>query len=532
MNNLFAKLTLILCSLILWLPITAVYADQSPPFAVASKTIFITDSTRPWDSVENINTGQRLIIFEMWYPIAKKDASGHITQWLDYFRDAVSNPASPVDTSTLSYAAKAYNQTIINYQTTSNVLRGAISSFAPLPLPPLTSLSAFMVDPINPQNSVCDPSHQQYGACVFFSSRNSFRNKPLLVSSSPYPVIIYTPGVRMFRMANDLMAVTLAAQGYIVIGMDNVGYSTSTPIGRDTDFLTNPAVSPANLASIPCDPVSICYDPTSGIYGSRVFLSNQPLLETSALQQIADMQAILNWLKSNAADQNLGVANNVRFANISKIGVIGHSYGGLTSAVASRLLPGVAAAMSLDGIMEPRHFFNYTIPGTVNAALFSASGGAITSFNFYNKPIIFLRGNEDDVAMGAVNFFNAIYPSVPAPYDPPSAANPVSYDLDNFNIANNATVLLSIAVADHDDVTDFPADQYLFPNAGRPQAFMPTQTYTANIPEIHLTRDLYASALFNAYLKGQCLQTIVFLFNGTVADVNVMSKHILGSCSH
>ena len=48
---------------------STVVADYTTPYAVGSTTRFIHDSSRSYDSVGGVDSGIRILLTEIWYPV-------------------------------------------------------------------------------------------------------------------------------------------------------------------------------------------------------------------------------------------------------------------------------------------------------------------------------------------------------------------------------------------------------------------------------------------------------------------------------
>lgn len=141
---------------------------------------------------------------------------------------------------------------------------------------------------------------------------------PLAPEKSPYPVLLFSPGLGSpIRFYTTLLA-ELASQGYIVVAVDHP-YSQTVSLFPDGTVVTaNPAGSSMLTGEARDAILSVWID---------------------------DMQYALEYLgELNEADPVLAGAFNLEF-----VGALGHSFGGAAAANLSLVEDRVAASINMDG---------------------------------------------------------------------------------------------------------------------------------------------------------------------------------------
>ncbi|OWA34805.1 hypothetical protein B9G55_13700 [Saccharibacillus sp. O16] len=152
---------------------------------------------------------------------------------------------------------------------------------------------------------------------------HAFRDLPLAAEEAPYPVLLFSPGIRSTRYQNLTMIEELVSRGYIVVGMDHP-YTAGTmrlADGQDALYIHEPKFAESREL----------YDYNVKEVGVRAL----------------DARFVLDTLeKWNQTDSGHLLAGRM---DLSRTGIVGHSYGGATAAEALATDDRLAAALSLEG---------------------------------------------------------------------------------------------------------------------------------------------------------------------------------------
>lgn len=150
---------------------------------------------------------------------------------------------------------------------------------------------------------------------------HSVINAPVVDDSSKFPVLIFSHGMMGGSIQNTLLAEKLAANGYIVFGIDHT-YDCSFAIFDDK---------------------TIC----------SLFMTKFPspfrLIATGGLKErVGDVQFLIDvFEKKRKCPIDTDILNS---AELSRLAVYGHSLGGQTSLVAASIDKRIKAIVSLDGV--------------------------------------------------------------------------------------------------------------------------------------------------------------------------------------
>lgn len=147
-----------------------------------------------------------------------------------------------------------------------------------------------------------------------------------VAADGPYPLLIFSHGLRGLRGQNTVLMQELASQGYVVAGIDHTYGNVLTvfPDGRIV-FYDNEAVFPQGLSSVEA--------------GAR-------LVDVWAADVLFVSEQIAAW---NAGADHL-LSGQV---DLTRIGTLGHSTGGGAAIEACVALTGCGAALGLDPWIEP-----------------------------------------------------------------------------------------------------------------------------------------------------------------------------------
>lgn len=141
------------------------------------------------------------------------------------------------------------------------------------------------------------------------------------VQAQAFPVVVFSPGMTGLRLQNSETFQELASHGYVVVALDHTDAAAVTvfPDGE---------VRPFDLSRF-------------GIRPDQVQQSNALLLPHWMRDQRRVYDALAEW---NQTDPLLA-----RRLDLSRIGSLGHSFGGVTAVEWCRLDPRCRAAANLDG---------------------------------------------------------------------------------------------------------------------------------------------------------------------------------------
>jgi len=344
------------------------------PFAVGSTTLFIHDSSRPYDSVGGIDDGTRILITEVWYPV---------------------DHASIADNRG-EYRVATYGDYVFGDRDMHRLM--------------MTNTTFFHLTPDTVRDGV---TTQQIDAAIeelFNRERKSFVDAPLASSTELLPVVVMTHGDAGSRYNMESACEYLAAHGYVVIAPEHTGNSPYSLTGRD------PALDPesgdtdlrASMANV------MQHFSALGAYGSdenygQTYIpsgaSADPLaylrgLDAALLQRLNDLRAAIDELER--MNENGFADGGSGRLDLSKIGLMGRSFGGASTLVGLAMEPRITAGFAVvpPGWADPRP----TLPNDALAApgeesvLFASDGAfPLTSIS---KPTVLLSGAEDALIIG------------------------------------------------------------------------------------------------------------------------------------
>ena len=161
---------------------------------------------------------------------------------------------------------------------------------------------------------------------------NSTLNAALNPATPSLPVVIFSHGLGGMKTQNSILAEDLASQGYLVVAADHAydAFMTVFADGTIADYRSG----------------------SDGINTEAEFWAARgPQLAA----RTGDVMFMLNQIHQRQFDsQSAQPANPVwQRADLSRVGVFGHSFGGATSIMASDQDPRILAAVALDGWMVP-----------------------------------------------------------------------------------------------------------------------------------------------------------------------------------
>jgi predicted dienelactone hydrolase len=189
---------------------------------------------------------------------------------------------------------------------------------------------------------------------------NAVRDVAIAPSTSPYPVVLYTPSWDGYRTDNTFQTQELASHGFVVIGLEH-------PCAVPMAVYPSGRVIHSNLSS----------DYTSSDAALATLLR---VGEEQLILRTQDIQFVLNQLPQINQSELFDGA-----FDLNRVGIFGHSFGGAAAAQACAVDRRLKAGMNMDGLLfgsaaqhgaSPPFFFmqsDYSRPTT--AELKSTDGG-------------------------------------------------------------------------------------------------------------------------------------------------------------
>jgi predicted dienelactone hydrolase len=344
------------------------------PYAVGSSTIFIHDSSRSYDRVTGVDTGIRILIAEIWYP---------------------------VDHETLADSARHYRRA-----TYGDYVFGDPDMHRLM----MTKTTFFHLTPDTVRAGV---SAAQIDAAIeelFLRERASYVDAPLAATDEGWPAIVMTHGDAGSRYNMETACEYLAAHGYVVIAPEHTGNSPYSLTGRDPALATDGG--DADLRERMADVMNLLsehgaygneenygqsYTPLSEGRGSVEFLR---YFDQSLLQRLNDLRAALDKLEQMNAEGFAGAAAGA--LDLDRIGLMGRSYGGATTLMGLAMEPRFTAGFAVvpPGWADPRPSLPADVlaPPDVESVVLSANGPfPLTNIS---KPTVLLSGAEDSLIIG------------------------------------------------------------------------------------------------------------------------------------
>jgi dienelactone hydrolase len=161
---------------------------------------------------------------------------------------------------------------------------------------------------------------------------NSTFQAPVDPTGDKLPVIVFSHGLGGMKTQNSIHMETLASHGYFVIAADHAfdAFMTVFADGSIADYRSG----------------------SDGIETEEQFWAARgPQLAA----RTADVRFMLDVIAARQAaeDSTLPISGLWQRADLSRIGVFGHSFGGATSIMAAEQDPRILAAIALDGWMVP-----------------------------------------------------------------------------------------------------------------------------------------------------------------------------------
>jgi dienelactone hydrolase len=337
---------------------------SGPAYAVGSRTFFIHDESRSFDSVAGVDTGIRSLITEVWYPIDADATEGH--------------------------RRATYGDYVFGNRDMHRLM--------------MTGTTFFHMTPDTVRDGV---NEQQIDAAIdelFERERESWVDAPLTASSDMLPVIVMSHGDAGSRYNMESVCEYLAAKGYFVIAAEHTGNSPFAMTGSDPALASDARFSAAMADVLPLLNEHGAYGPPenfgqsySPLLGDRDPLESLQYLDKSLLQRLNDLRAVLTTLDElNAGGDWAGRLN------LQRIGLMGRSFGGATTIMGLAMEPRFTAGFAVvpPAWPDPRPTLPAAAlaePGTESVLL--AADGEFP-LGTVNKPAVLLSGAEDGLIIG------------------------------------------------------------------------------------------------------------------------------------
>ncbi|MEO0367155.1 MAG: prolyl oligopeptidase family serine peptidase [Pseudomonadota bacterium] len=347
-------------------------ALSKAPYAVGSKTIFIYDTDRPFDALGGVNKGVRSLITEIWYPADK----------------------SKIEENSDEYRLATYGDYVFGDESVHHKM--------------MTQTTFFHLTPETVREGVTQTQIDAAIADLFKQVRNSYVDAPLADSEQPFPVVVMTHGDAGSRYNMETACEYLAMHGYVVIAPEHTGNSPYAFAAKDPAFnadFSDQALRKKMQAVLPL----LNADGTHGsteTYGQTY---------TPLVRDMTDMSAITNLDQAlvervndlrTAIEKLESMNSEGEFANrldLNRLGVMGRSFGGMTSLAALALEDRFRAGVSVVPLVLPdlrsKVDAEYLVDAPAESVLLNVNGS--TALNHVHKPTLYLSGDEDALIIGA-----------------------------------------------------------------------------------------------------------------------------------
>ena len=364
---------------------TPACSDPAAPFAVGSMTRFFHDESRTFDAVAGVNSGVRVFLTEIWYPVNHSDIGS--------------------DSKQPTYGDYVFGDMEMHRRMMTQMVT-----------PPLSEK--------NVREGVSQSQIDQSIEALFHTSRASYFEAPLAPGKQPFPIIVMSHGDGGTRYNMETVCEYLASQGYLVIAPEHAGNASFAMTGRDPALKTDPRFAESMQA------VLALHD-THGAYGelansgqstprdesgelSAEFLKQ---LDLALLQRVNDLRAILDTLAG--LNQEGFFKDSL---NLEQIGLMGRSLGGATTLAALGLEPRFKAGVAVVAPSVPD--FRSQLPVEMIASpqeesvMFSSQ--PIFPLNQLTRPTFLLNSAEDalilNINMGLAMAFKSDLPAKGNPH--------------------------------------------------------------------------------------------------------------------
>lgn len=346
------------------------------PYAVGVKTLFIHDESRPYDALADVNVGVRSLLTEVWYPVDHSSL-----------------------TNEKESEAPSYQQAIFG-----DYVFGRRDIHKKM----MTQTTFFHLTPQTVRDGVTKEQMDAAMAELFDRPRNAYINAPLAKTDQPFPIVVMTHGDAGSRYNMETACEALAAQGYVVIAPEHTGNTPFALTGEDPAL--KEGFADAELAKKMAEVKAVLN--TDGTYGPEDSYGQTytPLassdetgmafiqLDKSLVERVNDLRAALTTLEQwNTSGE---FADRL---DMQRIGVMGRSFGGMTTLAALGLENRFVAGVAVVPLVFPD--FRPALPkealiGEEGETVLLDREGDIT-LNTVHKPTLYLSGAEDALIIGS-----------------------------------------------------------------------------------------------------------------------------------
>ena len=330
------------------------------PYAIGSKTFFIHDKSRSFDSVAGVNVGVRSLLTEVWYPVE---------------HDAVVGG---------EYSRATYGDYVFRDKAIHRLMMTQTTFFHLTPESVVDGVSSAEID------TAIDE--------LFDRSRASYIDAPLASSEKSRPVVVMTHGDAGSRYNMESACEYLAAHGYVVIAPEHTGNTPFALTIKDPEIDTSLAdVKPLLNADGTYGPVDNYGQTYTPLIRDRSNPQAMVNLDNSLLERVNDLRAVLSALDS--MNQSGSFAKQL---DLDKVGLMGRSFGGTTTLAALALEPRFSAGVAVVPMVLPdmRKGFPAELlkPENSESVILSSSGD--NALHRISKPTMLLSGAEDSLIIG------------------------------------------------------------------------------------------------------------------------------------
>ncbi|NNL51589.1 MAG: prolyl oligopeptidase family serine peptidase [Woeseiaceae bacterium] len=336
------------------------------PYAVGSSTRFIHDLSRGYDAVAGVDAGLRILITEVWYPVEHDDVA------------------------TDRYRRATYGDYVFGDREMHQLM--------------MTNTTFFHLTADTVREGVSAADIETAIDELFVRERLSYVDAPLAKTKDTLPVVVMSHGDAGSRYNMETACEYLAAHGYVVIAPEHTGNSPYSLTGRDPSLDKengDPELLSRMAAVMPHLNALGAYGSDEKFGQTYVPESNDPdflrNIDRALLQRVNDLRATLDELqRMNASGPFTGRLD------LQRIGLMGRSFGGMTTLAALVLEPRFTAGMAVVPLVLPD--MRESVPNewlrsaNEESVVLSANGpfaiGEIT------KPTLILSGGEDKLIIG------------------------------------------------------------------------------------------------------------------------------------
>lgn len=224
------------------------------------------------------------------------------------------------------------------------------------------------------------------------------------IAEGPFPVLVFNHGFGSFAEQNTVNMQELASNGYIVLSLSHPDSSLLTEYADGTDIAYNPDLpaflEQADLKKAAQDSLEAMSSALGAVERADGFAAYWQAMRTLAQSTpFANMQPILReWIAdSNALINAIAAGETSQFPaplatqmDGGKIGIFGHSLGGIAAVAASMGNENIKAVMNLDGPFAydaPAEEISLPVPTCMLMADGFAAGGEIIDTSEINTPL-------------------------------------------------------------------------------------------------------------------------------------------------